>query len=77
MTTALEIEKIVCQHCGAVLDVEDNFCRHCGVPLGDTAGNGGAPDHAEPDPPARLAQTIASAFAFTPAAKSAEKLCQR
>ena len=35
MTTAQEIEKIVCRHCHAMLDVGDSFCRHCGAPTGD------------------------------------------
>ncbi len=32
MTTAVELEKIVCRRCFAMLDVGDAFCRHCGVP---------------------------------------------
>ncbi len=41
MTTAVEVEKIVCRRCFAMLDVGDSFCRHCGVPTcnpGDSAG---------------------------------------
>ncbi len=33
MTTAHDIEKIVCHRCCAVLDVGDKYCRHCGVAL--------------------------------------------
>ena len=56
MTAAREIEKTVCHHCYAVLDVGDRFCRHCGAPLGNTAGNSGPPDHAEPDRSGRPAE---------------------
>jgi len=31
MTAALEIEKIVCRGCMAVLDMGDRYCRHCGA----------------------------------------------
>ena len=37
MSTALDIEKIVCPQCWAMLDVGDNFCRHCGMPTGSSA----------------------------------------
>lgn len=36
MTTTLDIEKIVCRRCYAVLDAGDNFCRHCGAPTGNS-----------------------------------------
>lgn len=34
MASALDIEKIVCRRCYAVLDAGDNFCRHCGASTG-------------------------------------------
>ena len=35
MTTAQDIEKIVCPCCVAVIDVQDNFCRYCGAALNE------------------------------------------
>jgi hypothetical protein len=37
MTSAEQIEKIVCPQCRAVLDASDNFCRHCGQPSKESA----------------------------------------
>ena len=50
MSTALDIEKIVCPQCYTMLDVGDNFCRQCGVPTGSLAPSlplpaRGVPDH--------------------------------
>ncbi|MBN2474512.1 MAG: hypothetical protein JXB62_07880 [Pirellulales bacterium] len=52
MSTALDIEKIVCRHCYAVLDVGDSFCRHCGVPTGPASSAPWSPGAASAAPPA-------------------------
>lgn len=38
MLPAVDIEKIVCRRCFAVLEVGDRFCRHCGVPTSTESG---------------------------------------
>jgi len=46
MTTATNVQKIVCPRCLRLLDVGDRFCRQCGAPLK------GSPAAASPARPA-------------------------
>jgi len=49
MSTTLDIEKIVCPQCYAMLDVGDNYCRHCGASTVNSAGPGEMPARLAPD----------------------------
>jgi len=49
MTTALDIEKIICHRCYTVLDAGDSFCRHCGAATGNRGVSSPGPIKFAPD----------------------------